>query len=123
MAELQTAKNEEIAQKWLAAFSQKDLDALLCLYADDAVHYSPKLKMRKPETMGLVQGKAAMAQWWQEAFDRLPTLHYQYTTLTANADRVFIEYVRSVSGEPDMLVAEALDITNGLIKTSRVYHG
>ena len=116
-------QNEQIARQWFDAFNTHDLEKLLALYDDNAEHYSPKLKIRRPETNGLVRGKDALRAWWQDAFDRLPTLHYRYTTLTANDDRVFMEYVRSVTGEPDMLVAEVLEIQNELIVASRVYHG
>ena len=115
--------NEEIAVKWFAAFNAADLENLLALYDDHAQHFSPKLKVRHPETKGLVTGKNALRSWWRDAFDRLPTLQYMPVTLTANADRVFMEYVRKVDGEPDMLVAEVLEIKNNVIIASRVYHG
>lgn len=114
---------EQIAFRWFEAFNAKDLERLLSLYDDNAEHYSPKLKMRKPETNGLVKGKAAMHEWWQDAFDRLPSLHYEVKTLTANNERVFMEYIRSVKGEEDMAVAEVLEIREGKIIFSRVYHG
>lgn len=112
-----------IAGHWFDAFNTHDLEKLLELYHDDAAHYSPKLKIRKPETNGFVKGKDALRAWWQDAFDRLPTLHYKVTSLTANDDRVFMEYIRQVDNEPDMLVAEVLEIKNGVIVASRVYHG
>lgn len=114
---------EAIAEKWFAAFNAHDLEALLSLYDDNARHYSPKLKVRRPETNGLVQGKDALRDWWQDAFDRLPTLQYKVNSLTANSNRVFMEYTRSVEGEENMDVAELLEIENGLIVFSRVYHG
>lgn len=116
-------QNLSIAHKWFDAFNQHNLDQLLSLYDDAAEHFSPKLKIRKPESGGLVKGKAALHEWWREAFDSLPTLHYRVTSLTANTDRVFMEYVRNVEGEEDMLVAEVLEIRNGMIVFSRVYHG
>lgn len=116
-------QNEQIAIQWFAAFNEQNLEQLLSLYSNDAEHYSPKLKIRQPETNGMVRGKDALHAWWQDAFDRLPTLRYNYTSLTANNDRVFMEYIRLVTGEPDMLVAEVLEIQNGLIVASRVYHG
>lgn len=120
---MHTHPNEEVAQKWFAAFNEHNLESLLALYHDEAAHYSPKLKIRQPETNGLVKGKAALRAWWQDAFDRLPTLHYSCTTLTSNDDRVFMEYIRAVAGEPEMLVAEVLEIKDALIVASRVYHG
>jgi len=120
---MRSTQNEAVAIKWFEAFNTHDLEALLSLYHNEAKHYSPKLKIRKPETNGLVQGKNALREWWQDAFERLPTLNYTYTTLTANNERVFMEYIRKVSGEPEMLVAEVLEIRAGLIVASRVYHG
>ncbi len=116
-------KNLSIAHAWFEAFNSHNLEKLLSLYDNEAEHFSPKLKIRHPETNGLVTGKNALRNWWQEAFDRLPTLNYKVTSLTANSDRVFMEYVRTVQNEEDMLVAEVLEIKEGVIVASRVYHG
>lgn len=116
-------KPSEIAREWLTAFNAHDLESLLALYDDHAVHYSPKLKLRHPATAGMIRGKAALADWWQEALDRLPTLHYALVSLTANDDQVFMEYTRRVSDEEDMAVAEVLRIKDGMITSSAVYHG
>jgi predicted SnoaL-like aldol condensation-catalyzing enzyme len=116
-------KNLSIAHAWFEAFNSHNLEKLLSLYDDHAEHFSPKLKIRHPETNGLVIGKEAMKNWWQDAFNRLPTLNYKVTSLTANSDRVFMEYIRTVENEEDMLVAEVLEIKDGNIVASRVYHG
>jgi predicted SnoaL-like aldol condensation-catalyzing enzyme len=116
-------KNLSIAHLWFEAFNAHNLEKLLSLYDDEAEHFSPKLKIRHPKTNGLVTGKNALRNWWQDAFDRLPTLHYKVTSLTSNTDRVFMEYIRTVENEPDMLVAEVLEIKENRIIASRVYHG
>ncbi|RTY86213.1 nuclear transport factor 2 family protein [Flavobacterium sp. GT3R68] len=116
-------KLQSIAFKWFDAFNNHNLEQLLSLYDDEAEHFSPKLKIRQPETNGLVIGKQAMREWWRDAFERLPTLNYKVTSLTANGDRVFMEYVRSVEGEENMLVAEVLVVRDNRIIASRVYHG
>lgn len=115
--------SESIALKWFEYFNTHDLEKLLSLYDDHAQHFSPKLKIRQPETNGLIKGKQALRTWWKDAFERLPDLHYHLTLLTVTEERVFMEYVRQVKTEPDMLVAEALEIKNGFIIASRVYHG
>ena len=116
-------QNESIAQQWFAAFNTQQLESLLSLYHDEAQHFSPKLKLRQPETGGLIKGKEALRTWWQDAFDRLPELHYKVTSLTANDERVFMEYLREVPGEEVLSVAEVLEIKEGKIIASRVYHG
>lgn len=115
--------NARIATRWFAAFNAHDLDALLSLYTEDAEHYSPKLKARRPETKGLVRGKAALRDWWRDAFERLPSLRYEVVKLTADDEQVFMEYVRHVDGEEDLRVGEVLAIRDGMIVASRVYHG
>jgi ketosteroid isomerase-like protein len=123
MSESIQKTNLVVAQKWFDAFNEHNLEKLLALYHENARHYSPKLKIRQPETNGLVTGKAALRAWWQDSFDRLPTLSYTPTSFTANDERVFSEYIRRVDNEPDMLVAEVLEIRDGVIVASRVYHG
>ena len=118
-----TQKNLSIAHSWFEAFNAHNLEKLLSLYDDDAVHFSPKLKMYKPESDGFVTGKEALREWWKDAFERLPSLNYKVKSLTANGDRVFMEYIRTVTGEEDLLVAEVLDIREDKIIASRVYHG
>ena len=117
------SENHSIAKRWLQAFNEHHLESLLALYDDHAVHFSPKLKIRHPETNGLIKGKEALRSWWQDAFERLPQLAYQEKTITADDERVFMEYTRVVPGEENMNVAEILEIKNGLIVASRVYHG
>jgi hypothetical protein len=112
----------EIAYRWFAAFNEKNLESLLSLYHDHAEHFSPKLKVRHPETNGLIQGKAALRAWWSDAFHRLPTLQYEVVRLTAQDNRVFMEYTRHVMGEDDLSIGEMLEIDHGLIVKSSVFH-
>ena len=115
--------NKVIAQRWFAAFNAHDLECLLELYAEDAQHYSPKLKVRQPETQGLIRGKPALRAWWRDAFDRLPSLRYEVIKLTSDEEQVFMEYIRHVEDEEDLRVGEVLEIRGGVIVASRVYHG
>ena len=112
-----------IARRWLDCFAAHDLDGLLALYAEDAIHTSPKVRVRHPETGGVLRGKLALRAWWADAFARLPDLGYELSGLTVDRARVFMEYMRRVPGEPELPVAEVLDIEGALIVASRVYHG
>ncbi len=116
--------NEAIARAWLEAFNAYDLDRLLHLYAEDATHTSPKIRALHPETGGRLVGKAALRAWWADSFARLAGLRYEETAVTANDDRVFLEYVRHAPNDAPMPVAEVFDVgAAGLIVASRVYHG
>ena len=118
---------ELIAETWIRYFNAHDLDRLLGLYHDDAIHRSPKLRERQPETQGYVRGKPALREWWQDCFTRLPHLQYDLESIATNVDpqkqQVVIEYTRKEPGEPDMYIAEVFRIKQGRIAESRVYHG
>lgn len=116
-------ENKKIAVNWFNAFNEHDLEKLLSLYNDNAKHFSPKLKIRMPQTQGLIEGKPALREWWKDSFNRLPTLNYEVQKLTADNEQVFMEYIRHVKNEEDLRVGEVLQIKNGLIVFSRVYHG
>ena len=111
-----------IATQWFDAFNKQDLDALLSLYDNQAEHYSPKLKVRLPDTLGLIKGKKALRSWWGDAFERLPSLKYEVIRLTPYENRVFMEYIRHVDNEEDLYVGEMLEVRDRLIIASAVFH-
>jgi hypothetical protein len=113
----------KIAKAWLDAFNAHDVAALVALYAPDATHTSPKIRALHPDTDGKLVGHAALTKWWTDSNARLPNLHYELVSITADANRAIIEYIRHAPNELPMPVAESFDISNGKITASRVYHG
>jgi hypothetical protein len=112
----------EVARRWLAAFNAADIDSLIDLYAEDAVHESPKVRKSMPGSDGKLTGKTAMREWWSQAFSRLPGMTYDLTALTSDRSRAVIEYVRRAPGEDPLAVAEAFEVRDGKIVHSVVYH-
>ena len=55
--------------------------------------------------------------------ERLPSLQYVEQHFTASSTRVVMEYRRTVDGEDDLLVAEVLEVKDGVIIASHVFHG
>ena len=115
-----TEQNKQITHDWIRAFNEQNLQNLLALYHNDAEHFSPKLKIRQPESNGFIKGKPAMKAWWADAFERLPSLQYVLVNLIVDDKQVFMEYLRKVDGEAEMKVGEVLEIEEGLIVKSRV---
>ena len=120
---MSTEHNLRVARSWARAFNAHDVDGLLALYAEDATHTSPKIRALYPDTGGKLVGKAAIDAWWRGAIGRTPGLRYVETAITANDERVILEYRRLADGQEPMLVAEAFDVKDGLIVASRVFHG
>lgn len=116
-------KNLAIGREFLRAFNARELDALIALYAEDAVHVTPKARALHPETEGRVVGRDALRAWWKDSFDRYSDIAYDPLHVTADENCVWMEYRRRVPNEPELAVAEILQIREGLIFASRVYHG
>lgn len=51
---------KDIAILWFKAFNEQNLEDLLALYHHSAQHYSPKLKVREPQTDGLIEWKGSI---------------------------------------------------------------
>lgn len=109
-----------IAKKWFDAFNRQSVADLLDLYDDNAEHFSPRLLKMHPETNGLIKGKSAMHDWWQGAFDRMPSLRYKIVELKEEGEKIYMKYIRSVDGENDSLINEMLQIDKGKIIFSKV---
>lgn len=114
--------NKLIAEKWFEAFNRHQLEDLLSLYSEDAEHYSPKLKVRQPETNGLIKGKDQLRAWWSDSFENLPSLRYYPNFIIQEGNKIFMEYLRKVDGQEDLVVGELLMIESGKIVASKVYH-
>lgn len=113
---------KSIAEKWFDAFNRHHLEDLLSLYSDTAEHYSPKLKLRQPETNGLIQGKEQLRAWWSDSFNSLPSLRYHPNFIIHEGNKIFMEYLRKVDDQDDLIVGELLVIEDGKIVASKVYH-
>ncbi len=114
---------QEIVDEWLRAFNGGDVDAMVALYADDAIHTTPKLRAARTGSDGRLVGKPALRQWWLEAFGLSPPIKYELLTTTSNDHLAVIEYLRHRPGEPSLRVAEVFEIHDGKITRSNVYHG
>jgi hypothetical protein len=113
-------QNHLIAEQWIAAFNAHDCNAILALYKQDAEHFSPRLKNLQPSTEGVLKGHAQLKAWWQDSFDRLPSLQYQLYKTFPDSEKVVMGYHRMVDGEEDIFVTEVLEIKNGLIHKSYI---
>jgi len=115
--------NLQIGKDWIKNWNERNLEGIISLYHEDIQHYSPKLKARRPETEGKIVGKIALREWFQDVFNRIKSLTFELHDFTTNEKRVIIEYTRKSNCDPDMEVCEVLDIKEGKILFSRVYHG
>ena len=82
-------QNKHIAKLWFEAFNEHDLEKLLSLYDENAEHFSPKLKIRHPETKGLVTGKEALES--TDYYESLPELVGRMKTINPQFIQNFVK--------------------------------
>jgi len=113
-----------LARAWLAALNRHDVETMVKLYSDDALHTSPWVLARRPETLGEVRSINGVRSWWTDVMKQYPAIHYAEKHVATDRERVFLECLRSSShGEEPHLIAVVLVCRGGKITSSHVYHG
>jgi ketosteroid isomerase-like protein len=78
------------AEKWLAAWNARDLEALLDLYADDIQLKSPFAKVYARD--GTIKGKAELRTYWGEVMRRTPNLTLELVQVYAGHMALALHY-------------------------------
>jgi len=115
---------ERIYQLWDDALGNKDLDASLSLYADDATIESPLVQHLMKTQEGVVRGKDQLRRFIDLVFQSNPPQRKRYRTGFFTDGRLIMwEYPRETPDDDQMELVEVMEIQNGLIQRHRVYWG
>ncbi|MGY4395431.1 hypothetical protein ACVWZA_000592 [Sphingomonas sp. UYAg733] len=63
------------ADRWIEAWNERDLEALLALYASDVQLRSPLAKVYAQD--GVVKGRSNLGLYWGEAMRRMPNFRLE----------------------------------------------
>lgn len=121
------ADARRIHEDWHAAVVARDLDALMSLYADDAVLETPLVVVALPaHGSGVLRGKAAIGECFAAGL-RNPgnKLGRWYRTglFFSNGRQLTWEYPRETPEGDQVDLVEVMDLRDGLIVHHRVYWG
>lgn len=87
---------ETIAQEWLDAWNNHDLEAIMSHYAEDIVFYSPVIQRLLNDPTGCVKGKTALRAYFTKGLQAFPDLKFEpYHVLTGVNS--FVIHYKSVS--------------------------
>jgi predicted SnoaL-like aldol condensation-catalyzing enzyme len=115
---------ERIYRLWDEALGNRDLEASLALYAEDASIESPLVQHLLKTRNGIVQGKEALRKFIARVFDTNPPQRKRFKQGFFTDGRVLTwEYPRVWPNGEQMDLVEIMEIENGLIKRHRVYWG
>jgi SnoaL-like domain len=87
------------AEQWVDACNRRDLDRVLQDFAPNASFLSPLavVLVGRP----LVEGKAALARYWRDAFDAAASLEFRLDHVVCDAERreMVVVFERMINGE------------------------
>jgi predicted SnoaL-like aldol condensation-catalyzing enzyme len=115
---------ERVYRRWDEALGNKDLEASLSLYADDATIESPLVRHLLGTSEGIVRGKDALRVFITKVFQTNPPQRKRFKQGVFTDGRVLTwEYPRATPDGDQMDLVEVMEIEDGLIRRHRVYWG
>ncbi|MGH3265574.1 MAG: nuclear transport factor 2 family protein [Trebonia sp.] len=101
------------AERWVKAWNDHDVEAVLAHFADDAVFTSPLATRIFPDSGGVVRGKDALRQYWTAGITGSPALHFELLGVYAGVETLVIRF-RNERGADR---CEVLTFEGGLLRT------
>jgi len=115
---------ERIYREWDEALSKNDPDALLSLYAPDAILESPLVSHLLKRESGVCHGHEELRKLFEILSGRKPKVRQFYRTgYFTDGRKVMWEYPHTTPSGEQMDFVEVMEIENGLIQKHRVYWG
>ena len=82
----------ENAQKWIDAWNNHDLDAIMDFYSDSINHITPKLTMLFGAASNIIQDKKELRDYFEAALKRSPELHFSFQEVFSGTDSLVIVF-------------------------------
>jgi steroid delta-isomerase len=121
------AKIRHIHEGWHKAIVSRDVEALMALYAEDAIFETPLvLATLKEKTDGVLRGKARIRPYFEASLGKLPNAlsrWHRSGSFFSNGRQLSWEYPRETPQGDQIDLVEVMDIAGGLISHHRVYWG
>lgn len=81
-----------LADAWISAWNERDLPAVLAMYADDVEFASPLVVTFAGAPSGTLRGKAALRDYWARALAAIPELRLELEDLLVGVECLTIVY-------------------------------
>lgn len=115
---------ERVYREWDRAWSEDDLDAMINLYAPDAILESPLIPYLLGHGNGVLKGRAEIKKLLDKAAPRKPGKRTFFRRgYFTNGSLLVWEYPRATPDGEQMDFFEVMEVLDGLIQAHRVYWG
>ena len=103
-------------QDWLEGWNGHDLDVIMRHYAETATFQSPSVLVLRPDSDGILRGRAAIRELFGVALARFPKLRFELEELIERPYGLLVVYRKlGVFAERPGLTVEAFELANGLV--------
>ncbi|MGO9963948.1 MAG: nuclear transport factor 2 family protein [Acidimicrobiales bacterium] len=102
----------EFVDAWVKAWNAHDLGVVLSHFCDDVVFSSPLAAQLVAGSDGVIRGKQALRQYWEEGLRRIPDLRFEIERVYVGVEVLVINYRNQNGG----LVNEVLIFDGDLVK-------
>lgn len=80
------------ADAWVQAWNNHDIEAVLAHFTEDVEFCSPMVVQVCGHQNGIVKGKAALREYWRQALERVPNLHFELVDVLVSLHGLIIIY-------------------------------
>ena len=110
--------------RWITAWNNHDVAAVLSLYSEDIETHSPKINAVFPDrTAAKITNKQDLKNYFSLALKKFPNLHFTPTDFIIKGNQIILEYHGTPDGKTRWSVIEKHELKDGLIAKSDVYYG
>ena len=109
---MNTIQADKFADSWVRAWNAHDLETVLSHFSDDVIFASPVAAQLMVQSDGVVVGKPALRDYWEEGIRAIPDLHFEVLGVYVGVDTLVINYRNQKGG----LVNEVLIFAGDHIK-------
>lgn len=109
---MNTTQAEQFVDSWVRAWNAHDLDQVLSHFSKDVVFASPLAAQMLAGSDGVLRGKAALREYWQEGLRRIPDLRFEVSGVYLGVGVLVVNYRNQNGG----LVNEVLIFDGELVK-------
>ncbi|HEX3815883.1 MAG TPA: nuclear transport factor 2 family protein [Mycobacteriales bacterium] len=102
---------QAFVDSWLRGWNAHDVEQVLSHFAEDAVFTSPVAGQLLAGSDGVIRGKAALRDYWNEGLRRIPDLHFELVGAYHGLQTIVINYRNQLNG----LVCEVLTFDGPLV--------
>ena len=115
---------KDYVEKWVKAWNDHDLNAILSSYAEELEFSSPKIRMILGDNRNnTIHSKGELNTYFSAGLERFPNLKFKIIGFTVGDNKVILEYSANLDGISLVNVVEKFEFQNELVIKSGVYYG